>query len=285
MQRAAAITGPTPAFVRWAINRPCQLREVDEERLPETTFRQLRSIHELALARRQNRVFQNVAFHPDTKLGEELLGFLPVEVLEASGGEARIQEQCSNCVANTQREMSGWVGCFGMARIDAPEFISGFEAAIERLGIDEEIEQSFPVTHPRWFGVWMTHVLDRHQVGLLIQVMNELELGREWEQFRTALSRCWQNNLELHVEYFPSGNSDGRYWKWDPHCDACRSNIDFSVRKCECCGRKRIEQSAKKRKVLGLRPYMKLRYVLGESKCVQLVREYVDWKVRTSSDQ
>ena len=283
MRRAAAIIGPTPAFVRWAIKHPCQLREIDEERLPATTFRQLRSIHELDLARRENRIFKEVAFHADTQLGHELFGFLPAEILAASGGASKINNACSNCVANTQAEVNGWVGCFGIVRIESSGFVEDFEAAIDQLELGDELEANFVSTKPRWFGVWMDGVFQRNQLRLLLDVLESLSLSSEWELFRKAVQLCQDNQLELHAEYFPAGVSDGQHWRWDAHCDRCRAPVN-STTICECCGRKKVEQVAKKRKVLGLRPYMKLLYVLGEQKCEQLVREYVDWKVRTSSD-
>lgn len=284
MRRAAAIIGPTPAFVRWAIKHPCQLREIDEERLPATTFRQLRSIYELDLARRENRIFKEVAFHADTQSGDELLGFLPAEILAASGGESAINKACSNCVANTQVDVNGWVGCFGVARIESSNFVQDFDVAVEQLELCDEFETKFVATNPRWFGVWVNGVFQRHQVGLLLGVLDRLSLSSEWEQFRKALQLCRDNQLELHAEYFPAGVSDGQHWKWNVHCDRCRAPLNSTMTTCECCGRKKVGQVAKKRKVLGLRPYMKLLYVLGEQKCEQLVREYVDWKVRTSSD-
>lgn len=284
MQRAAAIIGPTPAFVRWAINRPCELREIDEERLPDTTFRQLRSIQELDLALREQRVFQGVAFHVNTQRGQELVGFLPSEILDASGGESMVEDACTNCAANTQSDNGGWVGCFGIAKLEHSDLIGIFESVLERLGLAAEFTRSFVPTSPHWYGVWLVDAWRGVQIDLLLKVFETLDLDSEWEQLREAMRRCQLNGLELHAEYFPSGNSDGQRWKWDEHCDRCRALVDHEKETaCKCCGRKLVKQAVKKRKVLGLRPYMKLKHVLGEQKCEQLVNEYLEWKVRTES--
>ena len=48
MKRSVAIWGPTPAFIRWAIEHPCELRDIEVDNLADGTFRQLRALRELS---------------------------------------------------------------------------------------------------------------------------------------------------------------------------------------------------------------------------------------------
>ncbi len=283
MKRAAAIIGPTPAFVRWAIKMPCRLRDIDVERLPDSTFRQLRAIKELDLAHREDRVFQEVAFHSRTCRGQELVGFLPAEVLEASGGRDEINNACSTCVANTQAGDNGWVGCFGIAKVEQQALVDAFEQAVSKSKKLSEFSESFSSTQPKWFGVWMESVLSGDQCETLHDIFGTLELDPDWREFRIALECCAKNELELHVEYFPPGVSDGQIWRWVESCDRCRFELEQEYRECPCCGRAVVMQSQKRRKVLGLRPYMKLKYVLGEQESERLIDDYLNWKSNLES--
>lgn len=282
MKRAAAIVGPTPAFVRWAIKMPCGLRDVDVDRLPEATFRQLRAIQELDLARRENRVFQDVVFHSSTCRGQELIGFLPAEILQASGGLNEIESTCSHCISNIHSDNGGWVGCFGIAKIESDGWVDEFEKVVVQFDGDDD-QRKFAITQPRWYGLWMRPVWQAEHCELVERAMNSMQLTTDWKEFREALVRCVRHDLEFHVEYFPPGVSDGQTWRWKKSCDQCRFLLREGDLECPCCRRRVVAQSMKKRKVLGLRPYMKLKYVLGEEECNRLVEEYLDWRAVSKS--
>jgi len=131
MKRSVAILGPTPAFVRWTIERPCHLREIDSQRLPETTFRQLRSLRELSVAMAQDRFVDNVCLHPSARSDEpeSALGFLMDEVVDLHGGLEIVQQTCRSCPANvgaktslgakTSRGSELIAGCYGWLPLDS----------------------------------------------------------------------------------------------------------------------------------------------------------------------
>jgi hypothetical protein len=122
MKRSVAILGHTPMFVRWAIALPCPLRELDLRRLPETTFRQLRSVRELSLAEVEHRVHAGICWHPHARIVQphEALGFPVDEVLEMMGGRCQVNENCGTCQANAGLAISDhyWAGCFGCLSTD-----------------------------------------------------------------------------------------------------------------------------------------------------------------------
>ena len=65
MKRAAAIVGPTPSFVRWAIRYECPYRQNETVDLPWATFRQLRSLREVSLGYQEQRVVDGFCIHAE----------------------------------------------------------------------------------------------------------------------------------------------------------------------------------------------------------------------------
>ncbi len=108
MKRYAAIQGPTPIFVRWALEQPCELRELSEVRFVESSFRQLRSFRELSLARIEDRVVEGVAIHPDAHIDfpAAALGFSQTEVCYTAGGWETVNRACANCPANVATKVA-----------------------------------------------------------------------------------------------------------------------------------------------------------------------------------
>ena len=108
MKRSVAIFGPTPQFVRWAIAHPCPLRSLDLEKLPDTTFRQLRGIRELSNGVVENRIVESICLHPDSTSAdvESARGFPAEEILEAFGSHEQVQECCGDCPANAVSVLS-----------------------------------------------------------------------------------------------------------------------------------------------------------------------------------
>jgi len=117
MKRACAIQGATPSFIRWAISYDCPLRELHPQRLPETTFRQLRSLREISVAKLANRVHQGFCWHPSASPAspQQALGFPVDEVVELVGGEPFVEQLCLPCPANAKSCSSDftWAGCYG----------------------------------------------------------------------------------------------------------------------------------------------------------------------------
>ena len=292
MKRSAALIGPTPAFLRWAVRHPCPLREIELENLPSSTFRQLRSLSEWSTALREGRVVDGVAFHPDTSRDTKLLGFPVDEIADAFGGKAFVQSSCDGCVANSQSDSGGFAGCFGLVQIaDLSEVLRKTEQAASHGDLYSRFRQTF---HWRvagddrlsaaelWYGLWIERVIPPVAAEALRLFVEEFrDAAQEWESFYVSLKRCIKHNLDLHVELFPSGVSDGQSWRLDPHCATCKAPWDgarngTAAKLCPVCGEKWVQRAEKKRKVLGIRPYMQLQHIFGEEKCEELRSRFLD---------
>ena len=313
MKRNAAIIGPTPAFLRWAINLPCPLREIESDNLPSSTFRQLRSLSEWSTASREGRVMDGVAFHPDTRKEGALLGFPVDEIADAFGGTDFVQSSCGGCPANSLKDVEGCAGCFGIVKIvDQAEIVQQVERAVSARELYSQLRQVFPLgaesefeaesesrSSPAalWYGLWINRVITPAAAGVLLPLVENLRnRSAEWESFCISVQQCYAHNLELHVELYPRGVSDGRHWRLDPHCANCKAlwndetlwNDEGDGRRgnqagkaCQVCGKQWVERAEKKRKVLGIRPYMRLEHIFGNEKCEALRERYL---ARAQSD-
>jgi hypothetical protein len=109
-------------FIRWAIEHSCPLRELFPQRLPDTTFRQLRGVREVGYALSENRIQQGICLHPNAKTSapELALGFPMEEVLRVFGDVDSISQNCSSCPANALlvEDSRLLAGCFGMLAAD-----------------------------------------------------------------------------------------------------------------------------------------------------------------------
>ena len=199
MKRAVAIFGPTPGFLRWAIWQPCPLRELDAAKLPTTTFRQLRSIREVSVARFEQRVFENICVHPCVSSREphSALGFPIEEVVDVFGGLDLMNNTCRDCPANIAPvDQPGLLaGCYGWLPVDnrfdfekltRGDFAAGetepvpdaiglglielVERAVAHLQMEQVIHQHFLATRPIWYGLWSKTMLEPDQLPLIEQL-------------------------------------------------------------------------------------------------------------------
>ena len=320
MKRSVAILGPTPSFVRWAIRHDCPLRQQDTQNLPDATFRQLRGLRELSVGVVESRVWEGICVHPQATSTnpEEALGFPIDEVLDVHGDEEFVANGCQSCPANAvARDQPGiWAGCYGWLPAsndfsfeitsrqlylpdDEPAEAQGsasrsgekdqlirlLDSVIDETGLVAESNALFPMTTPRWYGLWQNHRLNPEQVEFLLRVFEtlvarlsksnpEIDDGRlDWIRFLNALRTCSEYSLELHVELIPPGFSDGTTWTQFAHCPACKCEMG-NVPICPACERRGNPHGERKGKVLGLRPYVKLCGVLGESGTRELLERF-----------
>ena len=141
MKRRAAITGPTPAFVRWAIAQPCALRPVVEERFVDQTFRHLRSIRELSTAIDEGRVVDGFALHPnwESVAVDNVDGFGVEEVAQPFGGVSKVESSCEHCPANVRSENS-LAGCYGFLAtngVSLDRILSGYAVSADEDDHDD----------------------------------------------------------------------------------------------------------------------------------------------------
>ncbi len=315
-KRRAAIVGPTPETLYWALEHPCPWRTLDGQGPAITAFRELRALRELSRARREGRIAEGIALHPSALEGggEPILGFLVGEVEQAYGGRAAIDGACGACLANTDREIGGWAGCHGWLPIfrsnihvespggstqlteRIPELV---DEVVSQLELDEEYERLFLVTQPRWYGLWCTSPWSTSQAALGLRIMTEI-LGRLEMNDKSSMPKfeVWEGwtrlvglrrlvsaarlavsaEILLHVELVPPGYSDGTTWQLPARCGRCRAIRDDVV--CRCCGIRGNLQAPTRRKVLGLRPYLDLAGVIGRDRAkaaVENLRAPADW--------
>jgi hypothetical protein len=106
-----------------------------------------------------------------------------------------------------------------------------------------------------------------------------------WPEFSawiTALELAQQNQLRMHLEFVPAGVSDGVNWDLPASCGACNAHRSSRIHPCSICGTEGMWREGRRRKVLGLRPYLKLVDIVGREKTEQLVHELQGRQSKTS---
>ncbi len=312
MKRAAAIIGSTPAHLRWALGINCPWRRADHRSVAESTARQLRIPQEFAIARRQNRIFDGWCFRDTIPLTakQEVWGFNVSETLRPFGGLDHLASTCHHCPANagcckplvsnqpnTESEFfpSALAGCFGWVR-DTDDLGSmpnsanhcvdhwsrQFEMSIDRIGKTGEWSEAFIATAPLWFGIWCRSPLNSSQLDLLCEIGSQWPTENvpgqhtsDWQELFQAIGAASRESLPLHVEWVNAGHSDGVHWRLPGFCPNCRAPREENNRVCVVCGNAQVSEPSRIRKVLGLRPYIDLRRVLGESAAYDLHRKFL----------
>lgn len=327
MKRSVAIYGPTPQFVRWAISHDCPFRDVDADNLPDRTFRQLRGVREFSQAKADSRVFEDYCIHPKavSDAPERARGFHRNEVLAALGEQEFISQTCRQCPANAISDFRShvWAGCYGVlaatsgfdfetlviSSVDFDnleshpiyqpgrfDFVELVEQAFDELDL-KVADNLFPLTSPRWFGVWTGGRLGQSQLRVLGEVLefvirhclSQDAVSAEFNeivQLKCAVERCIKFELKLSVELVPPGHSDGLTWIINSHCPNCKMSMSEKMDQCLVCGRVGHPHGIRKSRVLGSRPYVNLEGVLGKKKTVELLMRFESKKEhREFSDQ
>lgn len=214
MKRSVAILGPTPQFVRWAMEHTCPLRETDVDNLPDSTFRQLRGLRELSIGLIEKRVFENICVHP-ASTGQDAMnarGFKAGEVLDVHGDSSDVENCCRSCSANAVSDLHPgiWAGCYGwfpatndfcvesnlrdgQKMNESKEDLAHQPNRIDYVGLIDDVikhvsaeraAQLFDVTTPRWYGIWKNRIMTQEQVDYLLGVFesattNCLDMGAD----------------------------------------------------------------------------------------------------------
>ena len=305
MKRSVAVLGHTPQFVRWAIAHPCSLRSLSENNLPDQSFRQLRSLREFSVGRSEGRVIDGVCVHGTASSSDPQAarGFFAAEILDAHGDESFVESCCRSCPANAiqDRQADVWAGCYGWLPA-TPEFqfdvtqqavesratpdsgepdriVVMLDQAIQALGLGATAGTLFKPTSPVWYGIWRKKQFAGQELDFLLKVFTHIagqfeDPPADVADFVAALRRCAEHELVLHAELVPPGFSDGTTWEISAYCPDCRCPSQSSgQQKCPACKRYGHPHEIRKSKVLGLRPYVFLNGVIGESKTVELLRK------------
>ncbi|MEM7454897.1 MAG: hypothetical protein AAF456_11160 [Planctomycetota bacterium] len=310
MKRTAAVTGLTPQFVRWAIKQPCPFRELDVNRLPVTTFNQLRSLRSLSEGAEEGRIDSGVCWHAEADF-QTPIGFPVDEVFDVFGSRQVIESECCNCAANAGTP-SGWAGCHGWFAAATEwnpvalnskysgEYERHFnECRFEPEALVRQIEEVSSVipdhelpnsveTSPRWYGLWTEKIIRAESLRPL-ELLFEKVAGRFGEnanqsRFRIALQNCRKHGLELHVELVPNGFSNGSSWRIASHCAFCKAVRAAGRSHCRVCRTTNGVVQTRKAGVLGMRPYLNLDTIVGSKKARELFESYASRRKNGESD-
>ena len=293
MKRTAAVLGPTPPFIRWAISQDCELRDLDVENLADQTFRQLRNVRELSNGYREHRVFEDICFHPapvgDTSL---VRAFPNSEVFDFFGDADSLTSRCGNCPANCSAHVStDWAGCFGLLPANL-NFTFGHTSQPQVLPNDDliplvnEAMQEEHGFYRLWKGKWIAEDNNAELKTIFQSISDKRADNQPLQQFADACRRCADHGMMLYAELVPSGFSDGIHWKLNRACEVCRYESDQPREKgspCPACKIRHADDFGRKAKVLGLRPYLLLQRVLGEVKTRQIVQRYQAYRKKLKS--
>lgn len=168
------------------------------------------------------------------------------------------------------------------------DFVELVDETINELKKTTQADELFMKTSPRWYGIWNQSILSGSRVVLLLEVFDRMVSNcwpaddpapSSWTDlvsFRDALQRCADHNLNLHVELIPPGYSDGQTWTMAAYCPDCKSEMHADLQKtgCPACGRPGNPHGVRKSKVLGLRPYVQLKGIMGESRTAEFLKRY-----------
>ena len=281
MRRAAAIIGPTASFVRWSIDFECRFRQPADQEPTYQTFRQLRSLREVSVAELENRIVDGVCIHPEFNQDAESARGFPIDEIELIYGDLEKAKQlCGTCPANALKAATGnhLAGCYGwfFSKDENDDLIQEFQVARDRNPSDFE---SFPRTNRSWFGVWKNTRWSGTRLADLRTAMNNLPAKilldhADFGSFINAVESCLDHSLTLETELVPAGYSDGVHWQIEPHCSVCRYEMKVDDKLCHECGEKSPPAPGKRRKVLGLRPYMLLRAIFGVEHTARILERF-----------
>jgi hypothetical protein len=282
----------TPEFLRWAIERPCPLRDCDDWADPERTERQLRPLRACSEALAEGRLFEGVCVHSavdrpcsPSLSPAEATGFRAVEIFSAYGGEEYVRSLCGSCPANSfqvkQLEPHAIAGCFGLLELDGlgPSLHQTIEAVLDEQQLTAQFDDAFLQTRPRWYGLWSSSPPNGLQRRLLLQLFGSLAernavLASQIATFTTALETSLRSDLPLHITLTPRGSVENYKWVLPPHCSRCKAVWPASGNRCAACGQIGRQLSLRRRHLAGQRPYWRLDGFLGKENVLGFLQRY-----------
>jgi hypothetical protein len=299
MKRAAAILGPTPPFIRWAIEAPCpflRMPSTNASRSPaQTRWRQLRGLKEVARAQAEGRVHSGYCFSPDANMAN-VVGVKIDEVTATLGGTERVVTNCQHCSANPRPQLGQWAPCTGLLPLVTPRetLVETEQAWAEQLswlnqritaevghfGISENSPEPL-----NWQLAWQGPSLDSDRLKLAIQIL-ALSAERfphaafEYSELRAGLEHADRQTMKVWLESVPIGWSDGQTWQLPAHCQSCGAIwLGSGTGICSSCRSASSYRAERRLKVLGLRPFVQLSSVLGSEAAQTLFTDYQSTKL------
>jgi hypothetical protein len=95
----------------------------------------------------------------------------------------------------------------------------------------------------------------------------------ELRHFADAVQRASTADLPICFHSVPPGFSDGQTWTLKSHCGRC-AQVRQGRGVCGCCDEYRAPMPEQRKKVLGLRPWLRLTDLLGNAAAASGVSSY-----------
>lgn len=273
LKRQTAILGETPEFVRWSVRYACPIRDDLDLASVDQTWKRLRAIKVSAEALATCPVSEGIAASRDHQ--GNWLGFRIEDVFGPWGGADRVAELCGGCPAvpglTDQTNLIRMAGCHGW--LGAEGSVRRFHEATDAAWQDSAFQVPFE-TRPHWYSLWLGEELAGDRIFATARLFRKIQclpgfedLRKEAGDFANVLENAGSKNLVVDVELIPPGFSDGLVWTISACCERCRAPIrkgaSLARYQCGICGKRGGVCPEKRRKVLGLRPWVPLETVVG----------------------
>ncbi len=212
------------------------------------------------------------------------LGFRIDDIFGQWGGFEKVASLCRQCPAVPGDDEPGSLrriaGCHGWLAADGS--VQRFQEAVDtvwsRCAVDVPL-----LTSPHWYSLWVGGELAGERLFATARLFRAVEqlagfddLRDEAGQFADVLDNAARKKLVVDVELVPPGFSDGLNWTTSAYCDRCRASCaDASSpgrSRCDTCGKQGGIHPTRKRRVLGLRPWVRLETVVGTDNVESLLK-------------
>ena len=270
------LAADTPAFLLWSIEFGCPIRSFEDGTIPERVERQLRAARTFSQARREGRVFEGLALAPPD-------GFRIEEALAIYGGQSAVEANCRGCPVNalSGSDLAALAGCYGWVPlpIDPTSVYATVETAIDSLYGAESWATLFPVTRPRWFGLWLSPLWAEHLLVaarvLEAAAVADRECRQALDELLLGLRTAYHADRSLHVRAYSGGRVEDNTWRLVMHCPQCSAPWpEKAARQCGVCDYAGAPAPDKKRLPRGQRPYFPLERLLGREQAAALLVRY-----------
>lgn len=235
-------------------------------------------------------------------------GFLISKEFGELAGPTGLFAMCASCKANTTRnEIAGCCGTLSQWP-DSGETEDQIRGIVSRLGLEQQLADSFPSTTPIWYGLWAVSPVPLRSLGLLRIIISAMrdedaremaisrKMGakqlREFALFAKATEMAEKGNIPLHVVLLPLGHTDFGIYTIFPHCPFCKAAAHIqrwqrkypsTLYECHVCGRKYSpSETASSNRMDDNGPG--LRELLGETRFLKFAKEYLTAHGESSDD-
>ena len=229
-------------------------------------------------------------------------GFVVSRAFAPYGGLETVVPMCRACPANTLPQELAQCAGYLEQWPDSPDTEEQLQGIISRLGLAQQVAESFPATKPLWYGLWAVSPVPAASLPLLGLLLAEMlredrltmELAGEideideeqLQQFArvvAAIDIADRRGIPLRVGLMPLGHTDFGVYTIFPHCPFCKAaartarwqeRYPAQLHTCQVCGtRFSPAETATSRRMKWDREG--LREQLGEEAFDRLTRDYL----------